>query len=72
MKGVLAFAIPDRFAAEFSELLYRWDEIHPGCVLQTITDAALPADPLKLRSIYDRIAPGFPVCNPRRFGFDRD
>jgi hypothetical protein len=66
MKGVMAFAVPDQFVVEFSRLLHWFDESHPGCTLQTITDAALPADPLKLRNTFAEFAPGFPVVDPRR------
>jgi len=62
MKLVMAGSLPDQFAAEFVRLLHWFDQTHPGCVLQTISDAALPRD---LRPLFEPL--GLPVIDPRRF-----
>ena len=67
MKAVIAASLPNEFAAEFTNLIRRFDELHAGCTIQIIADAALPQD---LRPIFERL--GFPVVDPRTFGFDRD
>jgi len=67
MKAVIAASLPNEFAAEFTNLIRRFDELHAGCTIQIIADATLPQD---LRPIFERL--GFPVVDPRTFGFDRD
>jgi len=62
MKLILAGSLPDQFAGEFVKLLHRFDQTHPGCVLQTISDTALPRD---LRPIFEPF--DLPVVDPRRF-----
>jgi len=69
MKFVLAASFADSAALEFSELIRDFDARHAGTTIQVIADAALPAD---LRPVFARLASGFQVCDPRRFGFDRD
>ena len=72
MKAVIAVSCPDRWMLEFTQVIRWFDEQHEGCVFQVIGEHALPTDPLELRRTFDRRAPGFPVVDPRRFGFDRD
>jgi hypothetical protein len=69
MKLVLAASFSDLYALEFSRVINQSDGAHPGCTIQVISDPALPRD---LRPTFERIAPGFPIVDPRRFGFDRD
>lgn len=67
MKAVIAPSLPNEFAAEFTHLIRQFDELHAGCTFQIVADSALPQD---LRPTFARLAPGFPVVDPRRF--DRD
>jgi len=71
IKLVLAASFSDQFALEFARLIRDFDARHAGtgCTIRIIADAALPPD-LRLRSSASRL--GFPVADPRRFGFDRD
>jgi hypothetical protein len=68
MKLAMAGSLPNEFAAEFTHLIRDFDARHAVCcTFQIIADAALPSD---LRPTFERL--GFPVGDPRRFGFDRD
>jgi hypothetical protein len=62
MKLVMAGSLPNEFAAEFTSLIRRFDELHAGCTFQILADAALPQD---LRPFFQRF--DFPVIDPRRF-----
>jgi hypothetical protein len=39
---------------------------------QMVSETALPSDPLQLRRTFDRLAPGFPIVDPRKFDRDAD
>jgi hypothetical protein len=69
MKAVMAWSIPSEFAAEFTPLIRRFDELHAGCCFQIVADAALPTD---LRPIFAKLAPGFPIIDPRKFDRESD
>jgi len=69
MKALAGISVPDHVVLEFTRLLDWFDRDHPGCVIQLVSDTALPAD---VRPLCARLAPGLPAIDPRRFDRDRD
>jgi hypothetical protein len=69
MKLVLAASFPDSAVLKFSRLIHSFDQQHQGCVIQVISDPALPAD---LPPTLERLAPCFPVVDPGCFDRDSD
>jgi hypothetical protein len=53
VKAVIAASFPNEFAAEFTRLISRFDELHTGRTFEIVADAALPPD---LRPTFARLA----------------